>query len=416
MIYDCFSFFNELDIIEIRFKELYDHVHRFVLCESTLTHAGTPKPLYFQENKDRYAPFQDKIINVVCDNPSTPEPNYDMNWTRERNQRNFIYNTLNQLCKNDDIIITSDADEIFRSENINKLQAIDSNLYSIEMRPSWYYLNCVSEPRWTLGKAAKFSTVKNGFKGNLSDIRGAGTSRCLVDSGWHFSYMGGQHKVKQKLESFAHQEFNNPQNINDYHINLIMRFGSAVWDEFNDINPRGNIPYWNYESLSSCNLPACVKKGDYNHLISEVGFSKLDYDCGNLYHLFNLAKKMTGNGLVIDVGCYEGRTSVYLVNALPDQVYCVDINIPDQFYKNMNSLSDGNFSPVQTDALSFIQKITEPIKFLHIDVDDFDLTNKIIEAATPKLARNYVICGYSRTRNYPNNLRAKTSKNFWFSF
>ena len=46
MIYDCFIFFNELDLLKIRFKLLDDLVDKFVLTESTLTFSGKPKPLY----------------------------------------------------------------------------------------------------------------------------------------------------------------------------------------------------------------------------------------------------------------------------------------------------------------------------------------------------------------------------------
>ena len=51
MVYDCFLFFNELDLLEVRMHELNNSVDFFVLQESTKTHSGKPKSLYFQENK-----------------------------------------------------------------------------------------------------------------------------------------------------------------------------------------------------------------------------------------------------------------------------------------------------------------------------------------------------------------------------
>ena len=50
-IYDCFNFFNELDILEIRLNTLYEYVDYFVIVESNLTHSGEQKPFYFEENK-----------------------------------------------------------------------------------------------------------------------------------------------------------------------------------------------------------------------------------------------------------------------------------------------------------------------------------------------------------------------------
>ena len=69
-IYDCFNFFNELDILELRLNILYDYVDYFVIVESSVTHSGQPKPFYLEENKERFAKFWDKIIIFkVVDTP-----------------------------------------------------------------------------------------------------------------------------------------------------------------------------------------------------------------------------------------------------------------------------------------------------------------------------------------------------------
>ena len=52
-VYDCFPFFNELDVLEIRLKELWDVVDVFVLAESNLSHSGKPKEYIFENNKQR---------------------------------------------------------------------------------------------------------------------------------------------------------------------------------------------------------------------------------------------------------------------------------------------------------------------------------------------------------------------------
>src|SRR4030042_2627609 len=99
-IYDCFPFHNELDLLEVRLHELYDVVDYFVLSESTRTHSGQFKPLYYKMNKPRFERFKDKIIHVIVDDmPVTPEEikrvrssvdswvSGDIqgdNWTRER--------------------------------------------------------------------------------------------------------------------------------------------------------------------------------------------------------------------------------------------------------------------------------------------------------------------------------------------
>ena len=58
-VFDCFTFYNELDTLHVRFEELNDFVDYFILCESHLTHRGKEKPLYFEENKDSFEEEED---------------------------------------------------------------------------------------------------------------------------------------------------------------------------------------------------------------------------------------------------------------------------------------------------------------------------------------------------------------------
>ena len=63
-IYDCCIFFNEIDLLQIRLKELYDYVDHFVIVEAEETHRGVPKPLHFPANQHLFAKYLDKIIYV----------------------------------------------------------------------------------------------------------------------------------------------------------------------------------------------------------------------------------------------------------------------------------------------------------------------------------------------------------------
>ena len=67
MIIDCFPFFNELDILDIRLNVLNDCVDKFVLVEASKTQSLLDKPFYFEENKERFKPFLDKIVHVKVD-------------------------------------------------------------------------------------------------------------------------------------------------------------------------------------------------------------------------------------------------------------------------------------------------------------------------------------------------------------
>lgn len=106
MTYDCFPFFNELDILEIRLNTLDKHVDKFVLVEASKTQSLLDKPYFFEENKARYSKFLNKIIHVkVSDNPDLP------GWVMENHQRNCITRGLVD-CNGEDTILISDVDEI----------------------------------------------------------------------------------------------------------------------------------------------------------------------------------------------------------------------------------------------------------------------------------------------------------------
>ncbi len=67
MIYDCFPFFNEVELLKLRFKELYDVVDCFVIVEAAETHQGVAKPFYLLENKDQFAQYWDKVIHITLE-------------------------------------------------------------------------------------------------------------------------------------------------------------------------------------------------------------------------------------------------------------------------------------------------------------------------------------------------------------
>lgn len=208
-IYDCFTFFNELEILEIKLNELYQHVDYFVLVESTETFRGNPKPLYFSENKERFSQFLDKIIHVVLtENITTNDP-----WSREFFQRNQILRGLT-ACNDEDIIIIEDLDEIIRASRVMDLITLldlypfvvcDQNIYT-------YYLNRYGHgrgttTRWFGSAITRFAYVKQKLPQGIREDRYK--AHVLDDAGWHFTYMGGIERVIKKLENFSHSELDN---------------------------------------------------------------------------------------------------------------------------------------------------------------------------------------------------------------
>lgn len=73
MIYDCFPFFNELDLLEIRLNILKDVVDKFVIAEAPWTHSGLSKQLLRPIDMERFAAFRSKIVYVIAGAPRPPK-------------------------------------------------------------------------------------------------------------------------------------------------------------------------------------------------------------------------------------------------------------------------------------------------------------------------------------------------------
>ena len=227
-VFDCFMFSTELDLLEIRLHELSEAVDFFVLVEATKTHSGKDKPLYYKENQDRFAEFSSRILYVcVQDMPMTKaeinaaltsqdrhwiESKYqeEDNWVRERFQRNAMMKALNEYASPDDIIIIGDADEIVRRSVIENLNLCEGS-NAVEQTLNTYYVNwqCTNMPWW----GSKI--IKRKFLTDVvtpSEVR-FHTPACkyIYNGGWHFGFLGGAKAVRNKIQSYAHQEFAVPK-------------------------------------------------------------------------------------------------------------------------------------------------------------------------------------------------------------
>jgi hypothetical protein len=137
-IYNTFPFFNELDLLEIRLNELYDVVDYFVIIEGERTHQNEPKPLYYQENKERYAKFQDKIIHLVL---SEENFNNDSYYNEIISFDAFTHALDATDAQDDDIVIIECADEITKAEVVVELAKSYTQPCFIEAHNFCYYLN-----------------------------------------------------------------------------------------------------------------------------------------------------------------------------------------------------------------------------------------------------------------------------------
>lgn len=228
MVYDSFQFFNELDILKLRMNVLNDVVDYFVISESTVTFSGDPKPLFYNENKEMFKEFEHKIIhNIVDDTPM------DCNaFMRDHHQKCAVARGLKN-CKPDDIIIFSDVDEIPNPDTLRELlpNVEDGKIYMMAQRLFYCYLDMeevsgnllsvtgefddAEKKQWLGTKVCRYSVLDNYTTEELRNKEQKAIGVRVPNGGWHFSYMGGGKKqstadrVKYKIKSAAHQEYNN---------------------------------------------------------------------------------------------------------------------------------------------------------------------------------------------------------------
>ena len=228
MIYDCFSFFNELDLLEIRLNVLKDVVDKFVLVEAGETHTGKPKPLYFKENASRFAAFRERIVYICIEKfPDICRTD----WGRENYQRNAIAKGLID-AKDDDVVLVSDLDEIPRPEAIAKcvgkpgVTVFDQTYYA-------FYLNYrnVRQQWWHGTRMVSYKDFCHAFDGvevmrdeflpewvnegtTASKFRcrrlprSRGGQRIVKNGGWHFTCLGGAEAVLAKMKAVVpHHDF-----------------------------------------------------------------------------------------------------------------------------------------------------------------------------------------------------------------
>jgi beta-1,4-mannosyl-glycoprotein beta-1,4-N-acetylglucosaminyltransferase len=236
-IIDCFTFFNELDLLEFRLKFLDPLIDHFIIVESNLTHSGKAKPFYFEENKKRFEPWLHKIIyipikqsaaglsfneNEIAYNPESAS------WKLENEQRNAL-SVANSVVSDNDLVIISDLDEIPNPSILRKIKPGEEPMV-LSMLFHYYFFNCQNTgvERWWNGSiVASGKQFKEKTPQILRDNRN--NYKRIKKAGWHFSYLGGIEKIKDKIRSFAHTEFNKEEFLEDEYLLKAISSGEDIF-------------------------------------------------------------------------------------------------------------------------------------------------------------------------------------------
>jgi hypothetical protein len=225
-VYDCFPFFNELDVLEIRLQELWDVVDVFVLAESNMSHSGKPKEYIFKNNEDRFDKYMSKIRRVIVDDmPDTPD-----SWVREKYQRWSCTKALTDV-EADDIIITSDLDEIPRADAISMIKEDENDWdrYILTIPMFQYKINymkiydIVKQPNIMVTRARCYTNAQQEREYTFPWVPKPDNLVFIDHAGWHFTYFGDNNHAITKIQNFAHTETDTPEMVSKHNIDWFVQ-------------------------------------------------------------------------------------------------------------------------------------------------------------------------------------------------
>lgn len=229
-IYDCFTFYNEFELLELRLKSLWDIADYFVIVEANRKHNGEPKDFNFPKRAEEFKKFWPKIRFINADLSDVPFKGVG-DWSLENAQRNMILRGIND-AQPDDLILISDLDEIPAPDIFQRLQEnkialiapqvlpmtiankgatfpaqllvpaihfLELGAIAMEQKAFCYYFDWLSSETWhgtilTKRKNLTMPQAMRDLRNHLPRVH---------EGGYHFGYMGGVDRVINKMKSIV---------------------------------------------------------------------------------------------------------------------------------------------------------------------------------------------------------------------
>lgn len=239
---DCFLFFQELDLLEIRLRYLYDEIDQFVVIEASQAFSGEAKPFVFEEHEERFAPFSEKILyfkldefhhsfDDVCNalrrkadsislhilgilETQSHFDRNDLHWVLDQYHRECLLYPIEKIAKLDDLIFFSDLDELPSTSAIQRAGEVSKpgTLSVLVCDEFDYFLNWFNFRGWPGAIVGRWADIRTRSLNDLRRlVRASDASfkgQRIERGGYHFTSCGGLDALQRKIESWGHQEFN----------------------------------------------------------------------------------------------------------------------------------------------------------------------------------------------------------------
>ncbi|KAJ8564623.1 hypothetical protein K7X08_001083 [Anisodus acutangulus] len=181
-VFDAVLFNNEVDMLTIRWKELYPYITEFILLESNSTFTGLPKPSYFANHRDEFEFVESRLTYGQIPGRFRRGENP---FVEEAYQRLALDYLLKQAgIQDDDLLIMSDVDEIPSRHTINLLRWCDDIPSVLHLRLKNYLYSfefLVDNDSWR-ASVHRYQSGKTRYAHyRQSDV-------ILADAGWHCSF------------------------------------------------------------------------------------------------------------------------------------------------------------------------------------------------------------------------------------
>ena len=254
-IIDCFPYFNEKELLELRINLLNDYVDYFIIMEGDRTHSGAPKEFTCMKDLEDLNINTDKVVVLQVELPEgedihnqidvknivlnelekgvEEDKTYLSHWARERIQRDALLNLVDD-CDDNTVFFITDCDEIVDPKNIEYIARVVRNTPEVVIKIPLVFLEGSANCRvyynngnpvdWNI---STFACLKSHLKKatptelrcNISDYELRGITengKYISDLGWHFGWMGDIERRRTKCESFLHANtFNTKENVNN---------------------------------------------------------------------------------------------------------------------------------------------------------------------------------------------------------
>ena len=278
-LYDCFMYFDEDIILDLRLNYLDAYVDKFIIVENKFTHSGKKRNTLFDINK--FKKFENKITYLVVDhepmgiekvyeydNEGEKSRKYILNAAlRENGQRNFIQNGLNK-AEDNDIILISDVDEIPNLSEVNfnniseKIIMFHQDMfyYKFDLKiPNLLWTGTrgcrkkyLLSPQWLRNvKDRKYFPFRIDI---LFSEKKYSSIKFISNGGWHFSNIKTAEEIEYKLKSYLHHREFDVQSLSVEEIQNIIENKKAIYDlkvdkRVNKVGSGSKLVKYNFEKL-----------------------------------------------------------------------------------------------------------------------------------------------------------------------